>query len=181
MKFTFIAEEENLPYSGYTARKSTVEFKADDLTTLLSNFEDFLKGIGFQIDGMLDIVNDEEVEHDDKINFDDLDFSNNAWHNTDNMSSSWPFSSPIANLDTTESSAPIIIGEDIDLSTIHLGAAQPALDIYELSKNSMNNIEISLNNQTTSTAEGRICPVCKLTENQLRNFKCFDPNCGLKD
>lgn len=193
MKFTFVAEEENIPYSGYTARKSTVEFKADDLSTLLSNFEDFLKGLGYQIDGMLDVVKDDETwDYDEKKNNPNAnDYSFDTHDNNMNMSSSWPFATnnvfSTINLGTayeTESDY-VVHGSNVNLDVINLGAAQPTLDISDTFKNSMDNIEISLNNQHTYSSENlgavRVCSVCRLTERQLKNFKCFDPNCGLKD
>jgi len=36
------------------------EFRADDLNTVLENFEMFLRGAGFYFEGRLDIVNEEE-------------------------------------------------------------------------------------------------------------------------
>lgn len=47
------------------ASKSTMEFKADDLVTVLENFESFLRGSGFFFDGCIDVVNDTEDEYTD--------------------------------------------------------------------------------------------------------------------
>ena len=44
------------------ASKHTTEFRADDLTTMLENFELFLRGAGFHFDGVIDVVKPEEDE-----------------------------------------------------------------------------------------------------------------------
>ena len=66
-RYTFTCEHFN--YDGFTGTEGDVsvkhitEFRADDLTTMLENFESFLRGAGFHFDGMLDIVKpDEEFE-----------------------------------------------------------------------------------------------------------------------
>lgn len=46
----FTGDEENI------TTKHTTQFRADDLTTMLENFESFLRGAGFHFDGALDIV-----------------------------------------------------------------------------------------------------------------------------
>jgi hypothetical protein len=46
----FTGDEENI------TTKHTTQFRADDLTTMLENFESFLRGSGFNFDGVLDIV-----------------------------------------------------------------------------------------------------------------------------
>jgi hypothetical protein len=50
------------------ASKHTTEFRADDLTTMLENFELFLRGAGFHFDGVIDVVKPEEEQ-----NWDDED------------------------------------------------------------------------------------------------------------
>jgi len=64
MKFTFKAEHETPQYTIMnTARgsKLTMEFEAEGLETILSEFQDFLHGLGFYIDGQLEIVNDTDT------------------------------------------------------------------------------------------------------------------------
>ena len=68
-RYTFTCE--HFEYSNFTgeeldivASKHTTEFRADDLTTMLENFELFLRGAGFHFDGVLDVVNPEEEEID---------------------------------------------------------------------------------------------------------------------
>lgn len=63
-RYTFTCEHFN--YNGNwsgkedVASKHTTEFQADDLTTMLENFESFLRGAGFHFDGVLDVVKPEE-------------------------------------------------------------------------------------------------------------------------
>ena len=65
-RYTFICE--HLEYDMFrgvengVASKHTTEFNADDLTTMLENFELFLRGAGFQFDGVLDVVKPEDEE-----------------------------------------------------------------------------------------------------------------------
>lgn len=68
-RYTFICE--HLNYGTYgtgeetVQTKHTTEFSADGLTTILENFEMFLRGAGFHFDGVLDVVKpyDEEDEY----------------------------------------------------------------------------------------------------------------------
>ena len=48
----------------FTPSETTIEFTADTLSTVLEQFEMFLRGSGFQFTGTLDFVSDceEEVE-----------------------------------------------------------------------------------------------------------------------
>ena len=49
------------------ASKHTTEFRADNLTTMLENFDLFLRGSGFVFDGVIDVVNPdaEEIDNDE--------------------------------------------------------------------------------------------------------------------
>ena len=71
-KFTFICEDEPSPFGDEILAKRTVEFGASHLDGIIGEFENFLKGCGFQLKGYLDIVqiNTESDEEDD---LDDLD------------------------------------------------------------------------------------------------------------
>ena len=73
-RYTFICE--HLEYDMFrgeensVASKHTTEFNADDLTTMLENFESFLRGAGFVFDGVIDVVIDVvKPEDDDLTNF----------------------------------------------------------------------------------------------------------------
>jgi len=56
-KFTFICEDEAMPWSAGITSKKTVEFNGDSLSDIVSEFDMFLKGCGFHFEGQLDLVN----------------------------------------------------------------------------------------------------------------------------
>ena len=56
-KFTFICEDDPMPFSDGIVSKKTVEFNGESLEGIISEFEMFLKGCGFNFDGQqLDFV-----------------------------------------------------------------------------------------------------------------------------
>jgi hypothetical protein len=55
-KFTFICEDEPMPFADSIVTKKTFEFNADHLDGVIGEFETFLKGCGYHIDGNLEIV-----------------------------------------------------------------------------------------------------------------------------
>ena len=59
MKYYFIYKETDL-MGKETGKVITHQFEGDSLETLLSNFQDFLKGAGFYFDGNVDIVKDDD-------------------------------------------------------------------------------------------------------------------------
>ena len=54
-KFTFICQEEPCPFGESITTKRTVEFDAVHLDGIIGEFETFLRGCGFNIDGYLEI------------------------------------------------------------------------------------------------------------------------------
>jgi hypothetical protein len=59
-KFTFVCQEESMPFVHSIQSKRTVEFNAETLDDILNEFEMFLRGAGFHFDGRLDIVNEDD-------------------------------------------------------------------------------------------------------------------------
>ena len=63
-RYTFTCE--HFDYNDFTgdeqnvASKHTTQFRADTLETMLENFEMFLRGAGFQFDGVIDVISPEE-------------------------------------------------------------------------------------------------------------------------
>jgi hypothetical protein len=55
-KFTFVCEEESMPWSTSVESKHTLEFKAELLDDVIKEFEMFLRGCGFNIEGELQVV-----------------------------------------------------------------------------------------------------------------------------
>ena len=80
-KFTFVCQEESMPFVHSIQSKKSVEFNAETLDDILNEFEMFLRGAGFHFEGHLDFVNE-----DDFIQFeneeDDLEESNQRWAST---------------------------------------------------------------------------------------------------
>jgi hypothetical protein len=50
-KFTFICEDEALPFGDSISSKKTVEFSAVSIDDILKEFEMFLNGCGFNLNG----------------------------------------------------------------------------------------------------------------------------------
>jgi len=63
-KFTFICQEESMPFVHSIQSKKTVEFNAETLNDIMNEFEMFLRGAGFHFNGQLDIVNVDEWNED---------------------------------------------------------------------------------------------------------------------
>jgi hypothetical protein len=59
-KFTFVCQEESMPFVHSIQSKRTVEFNAETLDDILNEFEMFLRGAGFYFEGRLDIVNEDD-------------------------------------------------------------------------------------------------------------------------
>ena len=87
-KFTFICEDEPCPFGSSITTKRTFEFDAVELSGIVGEFETFLRGCGFTINGFLDVVNEDE-QHEwktpewetpqEETNFDFSQFPNNNW------------------------------------------------------------------------------------------------------
>ena len=71
-KFTFICEDEPMPFADAIVTKKTFEFNADHLDSVVGEFETFLKGCGFNFGGYLEIV-DEPLDKKYSKDPDDLD------------------------------------------------------------------------------------------------------------
>jgi hypothetical protein len=81
-KFTFVCQEEAMPFASSVDAKRTVEFEAETLDQLLNEFEMFLRGCGFYFRGTLDIVSyDDDIKSEDKFDFSQIPQNN------------WPFGS----------------------------------------------------------------------------------------
>ncbi len=55
-KFIFVCQEESMPFVNSIESKRTVEFNADGLHDIITEFENFLRGCGFHFEGQLDFV-----------------------------------------------------------------------------------------------------------------------------
>jgi hypothetical protein len=55
-KFTFICQEESMPWVSATEATRTVIFSGETLSDIVGEFEMFLKGCGFHFEGHLELV-----------------------------------------------------------------------------------------------------------------------------
>jgi hypothetical protein len=60
-KFTFICEDEPMPFADSIVTKKTFEFNAEHLGSVIGEFESFLRGCGFNFGGTLSILSEEEL------------------------------------------------------------------------------------------------------------------------
>jgi hypothetical protein len=72
MKFKFTGEYEPMPFQDAVSSKRKIEFEAESLSSILEQFEMFLRGCGYVFDGQLDIV-DDFAETTEFVDDDDLD------------------------------------------------------------------------------------------------------------
>jgi hypothetical protein len=61
-KFTFICEDEPMPFSTSVVTKRTIEFDAVSLDQIVTEFELFLRGAGFNPSGALYFIEEHEIE-----------------------------------------------------------------------------------------------------------------------
>jgi hypothetical protein len=84
-RYTFTCEHFDYEsFEGLASEKvvsrHTTEFRAADLTTMLENFELFLRGSGFHFNGVIDIVNpDEDFFSDEEIEMFSEPLETNVW------------------------------------------------------------------------------------------------------
>ena len=72
-KFTFICEDDPCPFGESITTKRTFEFDASHLEGIIGEFETFLRGCGFAIDGYLEVVRPDQKIVEDEDDLDDLD------------------------------------------------------------------------------------------------------------
>lgn len=82
-KFTFICEDEPMPFSNGVVTKRTFEFDAIQLQDIVEEFERFLIGAGFGLNGKLEIVEDTyeltEAGHDVMSQLEEWTHANNVY------------------------------------------------------------------------------------------------------
>lgn len=80
-KFTFICEDEAMPFSDGIVTKRTFEFDAVMLQDIIAEFELFLRGSGFNLPGVLTFAEEEFSQVEDTCAQEDT--SNNAGYDYD--------------------------------------------------------------------------------------------------
>ena len=192
-KFTFI--NERFDYDEYTGdetnivSKTTREFRAHHLESILDEMTDFLRGAGYHFDGHLDVVSYEsKIDEFDK-ELDELkeetrsqrvfehivkDIQNNPisfkntddiFVNLDNMNTS--FVSGSNDWDTGAAMPTFRIDDSIDLSGITITTlnTDPVLsEQYSFDFTDHNNSK---------------CEVCGLPKNVMAIHRCYDDNCPI--
>ena len=82
----------------YTPSETTVEFTADALSTILEQFEMFLRGSGFQFNGNLDFVSYDEFQEEEVE-------EEHEWYKDKKADAEWPFPPSIYDGDLNSPSA----------------------------------------------------------------------------
>jgi len=81
-KFTFICEDEPMPFATNVDAKRTVQFNSGSLGTIIEEFENFLRGCGFHFRGQLDFIDDDDdscIAIDEQLNSDFSEIPQNNW------------------------------------------------------------------------------------------------------
>jgi hypothetical protein len=165
-KYTFTCEHFN--YNDFNgnemdvASKHTTEFRADDLTTMLENFESFLRGAGFHFDGVIDIVPPEK-----EISWDEEETGD-----TDAELSKRVFDHMVKDL--TKNNDDIVVSVPNQYS-FNFETMNDSHGTYKID-DGVDFKEINFSLQESSFEETN-CPLCKLPVSVMQLHQCFDPKC----
>ena len=139
---------------------TTVEFSADTLSSVLEQFELFIRGAGFYPSGTLDFVDEEGPYTTPKFecaeeNYEDEDEELDEWTQTLIDDCEWPFPKDRPSEGPKE-------------EPWHGVSPSVAMQwtVKELQKGPM-----------TVESVTNICPVCKIDNETMKNNKCWDKNC----
>jgi hypothetical protein len=158
----FNGDEQNV------ASKHTTEFRADTLETMLENFEMFLRGAGFQFDGVIDVISPEENDIEEDLQaIDEFVADHQSERVMDHI-----VKDLMRQNDQKESVKLQDKFGDVFVSDDSMGfpfaAAQSTLTItsdeYDPSP-----VQLNLENET--------CSLCKLPVSVMKRHQCFDPSC----
>ena len=158
-KFTFVCQEESMPFVHSIQSKRTVEFNAETLDDILNEFEMFLRGAGFHFEGRLDFVNEEEFlqpSEEQQIS---------AWDWTVNELNK----GPITLKDVVKEDDTLVFSNisDINLDVSNYGAAQPVWPFSTMAGE----------DTITLSANPTKCQVCGLDKVVMKVHNCYDDNC----
>ena len=139
---------------------TTVEFSADTLSSVLEQFELFIRGAGFYPSGTLDFVDEEGPYTTPKFecaeeNYEDEDEELDEWTQTLIDDCEWPFPKERPSEGPKE-------------EPWHGVSPSVAMQwtVKELQKGPM-----------TVESVTNICPVCKIDNETMKQNKCWDKNC----
>ena len=139
---------------------TTVEFSADTLSSVLEQFELFIRGAGFYPSGTLDFVDEEGPYTTPKFecaeeNYEDEDEELDEWTQTLIDDCEWPF--PKERPSEGSKKEPWYgVSPSVAMQWT----------VKELQKGPM-----------TGESVTNICPVCKIDNETMKNNKCWDNNC----
>ena len=139
---------------------TTVEFSADTLSSVLEQFELFIRGAGFYPSGTLDFVDEEGPYTTPKFecaeeNYEDEDEELDEWTQTLIDDCEWPF----------PKERPSEGSKEEPWYGVSPSVAMQ-WTVKELQKGPM-----------TVESVTNICPVCKIDNETMKQNKCWDKNC----
>jgi hypothetical protein len=160
-RYTFTCE--HFEYDDFTgdkigvSSKTTKEFNSEELNSIIENFESFLRGVGFQFNGELSIVENlsDQVKPQNVINHMVQDLLKNPI----NMKKENTFS---LNLDN--------MNDGINLQG---AAGVPTLAVDDIIKN------ITIGPIKFDSEEN--CSLCNLPKNVMETHACWDPKCPIQE
>ena len=164
-KFTFVCQEESMPFVHSTQSKRTVEFNAETLDDILNEFEMFLRGAGFHFNGQLDIVNvDEWNEDSDGIEeFETPQFQ----FDEEKIKKRWD-----ATIQSMMNPPKFRANEEkVEIGVNSYGAAQPTISFPPGVDT------ITLTGLQPGGSLGISCEICGLPRNTMKSHNCYDDNC----
>jgi hypothetical protein len=159
------------------------QFRADDLTTMLENFESFLRGAGFHFDGVIDVVSVDDGKEDLRA-IDDFVAEQRSERVMDHivkdlMGRESSFKTEVE-LDNMNAS---FVAGSSDWDT---GAAMPTfriddtIDLSDITISSLNTDPVFSEQYSFDfSATSDKCEVCSLPKSVMSIHKCYDDNCPL--
>jgi len=170
-KFTFVCQEESMPFVHSIQSKRTVEFNAETLDDILNEFEMFLRGAGFHFEGHLDFVNEDEW-NEDNDGVEEFQTPQNLYDEMDYGVSHTPKNTKPWDWTVGElMKGPITMhdmGGSFEVNTPSYGAAQPTIAFPP----GVDTITI------TGKPEGSWkCELCGIPKTVMEKQNCYDDNC----
>ena len=148
--------------------ETTVEFNADTLSSVLEQFELFLRGAGFYTSGTLDFVNEDDCEEWHTEEFVTPQEEPHEWTQTLRDDAEWPF--PLKR--------PVESIYDGDLNSPSAGATQPWQGVAPSVAMQWTVNELMKGPKTVQSITEK-CSVCGISLQAMKNQKCWDVKCPI--
>ena len=174
-RYTFTCE--HFDYNNFTgdeigvASKHSTEFRADTLETMLENFEMFLRGAGFQFDGVIDVVesDDDRDAEEDLRAIDDFVTGHRSERVMDHIVKDlMRQNDQKESVKLQDEFGDIFVSDDS--MAFPFPAAQPTLTVTS-DELDLAPVQLNLN------LENETCSLCKLPISVMKLHQCFDPSC----